>query len=40
MDRKAYLLSSLKKQVLNLKTHLDQIEKHKKNDKPHNRSTS
>ena len=42
MDRKAYLLSSLKKQVLHLKDQLTQIEKNKKHDNrsTHNRSVN
>ena len=38
MDRKAYLLSSLKKQVLQLKDQLNQIERGKKNDRSNNKS--
>ena len=40
MDRKAHLLSSLKKQVLQLKNQLTQIEKNKKREKSHNRSVN
>ena len=40
MDRKAHLLSSLKKQVLQLKNQLTQIEKNKKHEKSHNRSVN
>lgn len=40
MDRKAYLLSSLKKQVLQLKTQLDMIEKNKRTERSHARSVT
>lgn len=40
MDRKAHLLSSLKKQVLQLKTQLDLIEKNKKHDRSRHRSVT
>jgi len=40
MDRKAHLLSSLKKQVLQLKTQLEVIERNKKTDRSHHRSVN